>query len=100
MFVRARSLVIVAALAASTVSVTTAAAQAASSAKPGPIGPRVVLQDQAEFSGWDVAYDAAGTAYIGWISSANNNPNLRQVHLCTVRVGASACAGAAHNSRR
>jgi hypothetical protein len=71
----------------------TTPALAAASAKPGLVGGRIMLQDQAEFAGWDVAYDASGTAYIGWISSAGTSNNSRQVHLCTVPAGASSCAG-------
>lgn len=95
MFARARSIAVVAALALAGVGVTTAPAGAASGAKPGAIGPRVVLQDQGSFTGFDVAYDAAGTAYIGWIGSVSTNTAERQVHLCTVRAGTSACAGGA-----
>ena len=92
MFARARTIAVVAALTVAGLGAATAPASASSAAKPGPIGARVILQDSAEFSGWDVAYDASGTAYIGWISS-NGSTNLRQVHLCTVRPNTSACAG-------
>ena len=95
MFAKARSLTLVAALATASIGTTTATAQAASAAKPGPIGPRVVLQDQGAFTGFDVAYDAAETAYIGWIGSVNTNNAERQVHLCTVRPNTSVCAGGA-----
>jgi len=72
----------------------TSAAQAASSAKPGLVGGRVILQDAAEFAGgFDVAMDAAGNAYIGWIGGAANDSTTNEVHLCTVHPGTSSCAG-------
>ena len=72
----------------------TTAAQAASSAKPGLVGSRVVLQDQAEFAGgFDVGMDAAGNAYIGWIGTTGSDNGTATVHLCTVHPGTSACAG-------
>ena len=72
----------------------TAAAQAATSAKPGLVGGRVILQDAAEFAGgFDVAMDAAGNAYIGWIGGATTGSSTNEVHLCTVHPGTSSCAG-------
>ena len=50
--------------------VLSSAAQAAGSAKPGPIGGKVLLQAHASFSGVDMATDAAGNTYIGWVGDA------------------------------
>lgn len=93
--VRPRRLAVVAALALATIGTPTltAAAQAGGSDKPGLVGGPVLLQDNAEFSGFDVAYDASGTAYIGWIGSAETPGATRAVHLCTLPPGAAACSG-------
>src|SRR5476651_1891823 len=53
-----------------------------------------VLQDAAEFAGgWDVAMDAAGNAYIGWIGGSATDSSTNEVQLCTVHPGTSSCAG-------
>ena len=91
-----RSVAVVATAATATLGLPalTSAAQAAASAKPGLVGGRVVLQDQAEFAGgFDVAMDAAGNAYIGWIGGSASDSTTNQVHLCTVHPGTSSCAG-------
>ncbi|HEY7280492.1 MAG TPA: hypothetical protein VID47_02760 [Actinomycetota bacterium] len=62
-------------------------------AKPGPTRAPIVLQDHIEMFGVDLASDSAGTAYLGWISSANGTSDARTVHLCVLPKGASACAG-------
>ncbi|MDX6254210.1 MAG: hypothetical protein QOJ11_544 [Frankiales bacterium] len=96
MFTRARSLVVVAALAASTVGTATVAtaAQAAPLAKPGLVGGRVILQDNAAFSGYDMATDGAGNTYIGWIGDDElDNMASRQVYLCTLPPASNACKG-------
>jgi hypothetical protein len=70
-----------------------AAAQAgrtAPASKPGPQHRPILLQDHAEFSGYDAATDAAGTTYIGWISDTGSG---RKVHLCTLPRRAVACQG-------
>lgn len=67
------------------------AAPAAPASRPGPVHRPILLQDHAEFSGYDAATDAAGTTYIGWIG--DNGTGLRKVHLCTVPRRATACAG-------
>lgn len=90
-----------------TVAVATAAAVAlplwaASSAIAGPAaagpairaglaGKPIMLDNNAEFSGYDVAVDASGRAYVGWISDRNNTG--RKVHLCTLPPGARQCRG-------
>jgi hypothetical protein len=58
---------------------------------PGPTGSAIVVQDHIELSGFDLATDSAGTAYLGWISSAT--VNVRNVHLCVLPAGATACSG-------
>jgi hypothetical protein len=90
-----RSAAAVGVLAAATLAAPTltAVAQAGSPAKPGLLGSPTVLQDQAEFGGWDVGEDASGTAYIGWIASPAAGDALREVHLCTLPPGATTCAG-------
>ncbi|BEP13111.1 hypothetical protein acdb102_14220 [Acidothermaceae bacterium B102] len=90
---RTSSLAVVAALSVATLGLP-ATAQAASSAKPGLVGGRVILQDAAEYAGgFDVAMDGAGNAYIGWIGGSTSDSTTNQVHLCTVHAGASTCAG-------
>jgi hypothetical protein len=68
-----------------------APAAPASSDPPGPDGSKLTLQTDAQYSGWDVAYDGAGTAYVGWISSVATQ--LRTVHLCVLPPQAKACVG-------
>jgi hypothetical protein len=70
------------------------AAEAAVPAKAGLVGSPILLQDNAQFDGYDVATDGAGNAYIGWI--ANTDPNdgaSRAVHLCTLHPGGTSCVG-------
>jgi hypothetical protein len=59
-------------------------------AKPGLVGPRITVADNAEFSGYDLATGPNGTAYLGWIGDSGAG---RQVHLCTLPRGATRCAG-------
>jgi hypothetical protein len=94
MYAKVRRLTLVAAVIAAAVGTTTAAAQAASAAKPGLVGGRVVLQDHASFSGYDVATDAAGNTYIGWIGDDNADQVAnRQIYLCTLPPAGNACKG-------
>lgn len=58
----------------------------------GLIGNPLTLGKFVAFSGYDVAADAAGTAYVGWISTTTTNPT-RQVHLCRLPSGATKCTG-------
>ena len=63
-------------------------------APAGPDGPIITVDDQAAFSGIDMATDpSTGTAYLGWISSNYATQTLRSVHLCVLPPGASSCAG-------
>ena len=60
--------------------------------KAGADGPVIVVDDQASFSGIDLATDpASGVAYLGWISAKGGA--LRSVHLCVLPPKATACAG-------
>ena len=68
-----------------------ASARTASAGQPGLAGSPITLQNNAEFSGYDVGIDAAGTAYVGWIGNANSAG--RKVHLCTLPRGATSCRG-------
>lgn len=67
-----------------------AGTSAVPSSRPGLTHRPITLQDKAEFSGYDVATDAAGTTYIGWIGDSGSG---RKVHLCTLRRRATACSG-------
>lgn len=58
---------------------------------PGPDGPKIVLETDAQYSGYDVDMDGGGTAYIGWISSRGTT--LRVLHLCVLPPKAKACLG-------
>jgi hypothetical protein len=58
---------------------------------PGPTGNAIVVDDQVELSGFDLATDSAGTSYLGWISGPEDA--LRQVHLCVLPAGATSCSG-------
>jgi hypothetical protein len=93
---RTRSVVLAAALAAATVGTPalTSVAQAAGSAKPGPVGGKVLLQAHTSLSGADAATDAAGNTYIGWVGDiVTDNVADRTIYLCTIPAGGSACAG-------
>src|SRR6185437_6890386 len=67
------------------------AGRAAPAARPGRVGRTMTLTTGADPHGYDVATDAAGNTYIGWIA-AHGTAN-RTVFLCTIRRGGSACAG-------
>lgn len=60
-------------------------------AAPGLTARPITLDNGAEFSGYDIASDKAGRAYIGWISDKSGQ--LRKVHLCALPPGARRCAG-------
>ena len=68
------------------------AASAAAGAKPGPAGPALVLESDAEFSGYDVAVDGNGDGLRRLDLHTTTNV-LRRVHLCVLPPGATACAG-------
>jgi hypothetical protein len=62
--------------------------------KAGLDGAPILIEDQAEFSGFDLATDqSTGTAYLAWISSPTAPVGLRKVHLCVLPAGATGCAG-------
>ncbi|BEP13112.1 hypothetical protein acdb102_14230 [Acidothermaceae bacterium B102] len=96
LFARTRTVVAVVGLAAATLATPTltAAADASASAKPGPVGGKVLLQAHTSLSGADAATDAAGNTYIGWIGDVATDGNAdRTVYLCTIPAGGSACQG-------
>jgi hypothetical protein len=64
---------------------------AAASHRPGPIGGAITLDTGRSYSGYDVATNAGGTAYIGWI--ADTAKLGRAVHLCTLPTNATKCTG-------
>jgi hypothetical protein len=66
----------------------------AQAAPAGPTGAALVLGTGiGTFTGLDVATDqSSGAAYVGWISSGTGDPE-REVHLCVLPAGATACAG-------
>jgi hypothetical protein len=65
-------------------------APASPAAVAGLTGRPIVLQNNAEFSGYDMGVDAAGTAFVGWIGDSGSG---RKVHLCTLPPGATSCRG-------
>jgi hypothetical protein len=65
---------------------------AAANAKPGVTGTPILLQNNAEFSGYDAGTDSSGTSYIGWIGDPSSGGG-RKVHLCTLPPGAKKCQG-------
>ncbi|MEP7053786.1 MAG: hypothetical protein ABI912_00880 [Actinomycetota bacterium] len=82
------------ALAAFGAPVLTAAAEAAVVVpKAGIVGRPIMLQNNTQFSGYDVATDASGNFYVGWISGDTNANGTRKVRFCTLRPGAGSCAG-------
>ena len=94
--VRTRTLAALAALSMATLATPslTTAANADSSAKPGPVGGKVLLQAHTSLSGADAATDAAGNTYIGWIGDTGTNGNAnRTIYLCTIPAGGSDCSG-------
>ena len=82
--------VLVAALAGGALALTPISAASAAHG-PGPAAAPIALESDAQFNGYDVAIDSAGTAYVGWISYTNTV--LRRVHLCVLPAGATACTG-------
>lgn len=71
----------------------TARPAAAERAPAGPMGGTIPLQDQVSLSGLDVALDAAGTAYVGWIGDPMGGASQRAVHFCVLPHKAQACQG-------
>jgi hypothetical protein len=68
------------------------ASPAAAHRSSGSIGKRVTLATGQDFGNYDVAADAAGTAYIGWLS-ASHTQSVREVHLCKLPPNANSCVG-------
>lgn len=93
-FVRTRTVVSLAALAVASLATPslTAAANADASAKPGPVGAKVLLQAHTSLSGADAATDGAGNTYISWIGNVGADAN-RTIYLCTIPAGGSSCQG-------
>jgi hypothetical protein len=61
---------------------------------PGVVGSAITLANHIQLDGYDEATDAAGNAYIGWIANSSPaDPGTRTIYLCTLRPGASTCAG-------
>jgi len=67
---------------------------AAAGPRPGLVGGPILLQDNTQLHGYDVAVDGAGNAYVGWIADDSASAAAtRKVRLCTLPPGATACAG-------
>jgi hypothetical protein len=58
----------------------------------GVSGKRLTLATGQDFGNYDVAADAAGNAYIAWLSASHSQTG-RVVHLCKLPPGANACVG-------
>lgn len=73
---------------------------AARIAKPGISGAAITLGSQIVLPGdrrdVDLATDRTGRTYVAWLSSPVTNSLDRQVHLCTLPLHATACAGGVH----
>jgi hypothetical protein len=71
------------------------------SAKPGISGAAITLASQVVLDGdrrdVDLATDRSGRTYVAWISGPATNTALRQVHLCTLPLHATACKGGVQN---
>ncbi|MEO7980236.1 MAG: hypothetical protein ABI807_05035 [Sporichthyaceae bacterium] len=75
-------------------SATVAATATATAPHAGLVGVPTTLQDNTQLYGYDVATDGTGTGYIGWIADDSAAAAAtRRLHLCTLPVGATACAG-------
>lgn len=69
-----------------------AAPPAAAAGHPaGVVGQVILLANEKQLSGYDVAANSAGRAYIGWISTESDTH--RYVNLCTLPVNATSCLG-------
>jgi hypothetical protein len=66
-------------------------------AKPGISGAAITLASQVSMDGdkrdVDLATDKSGRTYVAWISAPVSDGSGRQVHLCTLPLHATACAG-------
>jgi hypothetical protein len=59
----------------------------------GPVGKSITLKSGVTLSGYDAATTKDGTTYVGWIGDDANNPNLRQLHLCVLKLSSKSCVG-------
>ena len=59
--------------------------------KAGLVGKPIRLDNNVALSGYDVAVDASGRGYVGWISDKNSAG--RKIHLCVLPPGARQCRG-------
>jgi hypothetical protein len=98
------TLVVAAAMAATSLQVASSAAPAvhsaavaASAAKPGLAGNPILLAKKVSFDGdqraYSIAADKSGKTYIAWLSSPVNAPAGRELHLCTLLLHATSCKG-------
>lgn len=68
--------------------------QPAATGGPGQYGTILTLGNGLDLTGgYDVADNAKGTAYIGWIAPTSAGGATRTVYLCTLPAGASTCSG-------
>jgi hypothetical protein len=65
--------------------------QPGSAKPPGTDGGKIVLETDAQYSGFDVDIDGNGVAYVGWIDY--NAAHLRLLNLCVLPSGAKDCLG-------
>lgn len=59
----------------------------------GPTGKSITLKSGVALSGYDAATTRDGTTYVGWIGDDPNNPSLRQLHLCVLKLSSKSCVG-------
>lgn len=55
----------------------------------GLAGTPIVLAPDSQVSGYDIAMDANGTAYVGWIAASGGG--ARTIYSCVLPQGATAC---------
>lgn len=89
-----RALVVAAAVAALVATGMPTGAHAATGPRAGLVGSPLLLQDNTQLHGYDVAVDGAGTAYVGWIADDSASASAtRKVRFCTLPANSTACAG-------
>jgi hypothetical protein len=73
------------------------AAGTAGAPLPGRAGATITLAQHVSFDGdaraYDLATDRTGTSFVAWIGTDDATSQGRQVSLCTLPAGATACAG-------
>lgn len=62
-------------------------------ASGGPTGKTFTIKSGVTLSGYDAATTKGGTTYVGWIGDDANNPSLRQLHLCVLKLSSKSCVG-------